>query len=267
MLTKFAERFGFLDQGKDIDNIMENLEIGLRKFAPLGVWHELHYPYRKLQSFIQRFLRPMGRGAVATFTRSRIQERILSEKTATTHRDFLTRFMDLHQASPQNFTLQEVFQICLTQITAGSDTTAISLRAVLYYLYQDPTRLAILRKEIEDKTNSGEASQPITYKETLNLPYLQAVIKEALRLHPATGLPLSREVPQGGAHICGRLFPEGNVVGINAWVAHANRSVFGEEAHEFRPERWLVDTSTSARLDRYFVAVRSSRAPLFFVKG
>ena len=40
------------------------------------------------------------------------------------------------------------------------------------------------------------------------MPYLQACIKEGLRMHPATGLPLARVVPKGGATICGRYFPE-----------------------------------------------------------
>lgn len=41
------------------------------------------------------------------------------------------------------------------------------------------------------------------------MSYLQAVIKEALRMHPATGLPLERVVPAGGATISGYFFPEG----------------------------------------------------------
>jgi hypothetical protein len=41
------------------------------------------------------------------------------------------------------------------------------------------------------------------------MPYLQAVIKEALRVHPATGLPLEQVVPEGGTPLCGRFFPQG----------------------------------------------------------
>lgn len=41
------------------------------------------------------------------------------------------------------------------------------------------------------------------------MEYLQASIKEALRLHPATGLPLARVVPEGGATLSGTYFPAG----------------------------------------------------------
>jgi cytochrome P450 len=49
------------------------------------------------------------------------------------------------------------------------------------------------------------------------MPYLQVVLKEALRMHPATGLPLGRVVPEGGAVIAGRMFPAG--VGVpSSWA-------------------------------------------------
>jgi cytochrome P450 len=41
------------------------------------------------------------------------------------------------------------------------------------------------------------------------MPYLQAVMKEALRVHPATGYPMFRVVPQGGEVLAGQFFPEG----------------------------------------------------------
>jgi cytochrome P450 len=65
--------------------------------------------------------------------------------------------------------------------------------------------LAKLRSEIQD---SGIGSNP-TFKETQAMPYLQAVLKEALRIHPGTGYPLFRVVPKGGAFLAGQFFPEG----------------------------------------------------------
>lgn len=52
-------------------------------------------------------------------------------------------------------------------------------------------------------------------------------------------MPLPRDVPPGGAVLAGKFFPAGTSVGINPWVAHRNKSVFGQDADEFKPERWL----------------------------
>lgn len=66
-----------------------------------------------------------------------------------------------------------------------------------------------LRAEIDEKYAAGELSDPVTFAEAQKLPYLQAVLQEGLRMHPATGLPMWRAVPKGGAELAGRYFPEG----------------------------------------------------------
>lgn len=57
--------------------------------------------------------------------------------------------------------------------------------------------------------SSGEISESLTFSDTQKMPYLQAVIKEAIRVHPAAGLPLQRVVPKGGVKLAGQFFPEG----------------------------------------------------------
>lgn len=97
------------------------------------------------------------------------------------------------------------------------------------------------------------------------MPYLQAVIKEALRLHPATGLPLWRVVPEGGAEISGQYFPAGTTVGLNTWVAHYSEEVFGPDAAVFQPERWTESSEEEIKkMDGYYLPVCSHlrRLPL-----
>lgn len=92
-----------------------------------------------------------------------------------------------------------------SNVGAGSDTTAISLSSILYNLLRSPTCLDRLRAEINA---SGIGPRP-TFKEAQAMPYLQAVLKEALRVHPGTGFPLFRIVPPGGQALAGQFFPEG----------------------------------------------------------
>ena len=62
------------------------------------------------------------------------------------------------------------------------------------------------------------------------MPYLQAVVREGMRLHPSTGYILGRQVPAGGVEIASKFIPEGNVIGINPWVAHVNKEVYGDQS-------------------------------------
>ena len=129
--------------------------------------------------------------------------------TKSDRSDFLTRFLQKHKEDPADMSMEAVMTICFGNIGAGSDTTAISLRAMIYFLFKHPRKLACLRKEIDDMSDKGLISDPITFAESNRMPYLQAVMKEAMRLHPATGLILGREVPRNGTTICGRYFPRG----------------------------------------------------------
>lgn len=92
---------------------------------------------------------------------------------------------------------------------AGSDTTAIALRAVVYFLCKNPDKLHKLQSELDEAESDGRLSEPITYAEAMNLPYLQAVLKEAMRLHPSTGFTMARVVPKGGTVLLGHSLPEG----------------------------------------------------------
>lgn len=67
-----------------------------------------------------------------------------------------------------------------------------------------------------------------------------AVIRESMRMHPGVGLPLERIVPSSGLKTPnGTTLPSGTIVGMSAWVVHMNKTVFGQDAASFVPERWL----------------------------
>jgi cytochrome P450 len=153
--------------------------------------------------------------------------------------DFLQKMMKANQEDPSKVTDHHVFMMGLANIIAGSDTTAVSLSAILYCLLRYPETMRKLRGEIEQlgaQSRCGSPNGRITFKQSQEMPYLQAEMKEALRMCSATGLPLWREVPPGGAEISGSFFPAGTVVGVNTWCSHYNESVF-QDAKQFRPER------------------------------
>ena len=82
-----------------------------------------------------------------------------------------------------------------------------------------------------------------------------------MRIHPATGFILERLVPAGGTTLCGTYLPENTVVGVNSWVIHRNKDVFGTDVDVFRPERWIEGSPEQiAEMTRNMLAV-SSRQP------
>lgn len=213
MIT-YGKRLGFLDKGEDVGNVIEALEDHLSYATLVGIFPSLHQVLFPLKNFIAGG-KGAGRAYVASFTKECMSETRANPKAINlgdsnaTAEDFLTKFLAKHSSSPDIFTSAHVLSGCISNMVAGSDTTAISLSATLYYLLKNPPCMDRLREEVDSFTASGQLSARPTYKESQAMPYLQAVIKEALRLHPATGLPLERVVPKGGASISGQFFPEG----------------------------------------------------------
>lgn len=187
------------------------------------------------------------------FARKRLTERIdpksgamkdSSELSSYVRNDFLSRFLQAHEKDPGFITSDRVLALTVANIFAGSDTTAISLRAVLYFLLKHPDTLEKLLDELSEQKKLGKFKRTddlVSWDEVRELPYLDAVIKEALRCHPATGLTLERVTPPQGVTVCGQLIPGGTIIGCNAWVIHRDARTFGDHPADFRPDRWIVE--------------------------
>lgn len=137
-------------------------------------------------------------------------QRVLSERRKSRNvdrRDLLSRLFKVQKEHPEFDDLD--LQVTITvNIFAGSDTTSIALRAVLYYLTTSPRCYSKLLEEIDEAARSGHLAKKSTLAEAQNLPYLQACIKEAMRLHPSLGTQHTRYVPKGGVNIAGTYLPE-----------------------------------------------------------
>ncbi|KAF2008693.1 cytochrome P450 oxidoreductase [Aaosphaeria arxii CBS 175.79] len=242
----YSERFGFLDNGDDIEGTMAALDRSMLYSTLVGIFPYLH-PY--LYAIMEKLpgTGAAGRTYLMKFVQKKINDRNLAKKQGThdmrsksadndvAPQDFLDKLSEAQQVNPEKVTPYHIFMMGLSNIIAGSDTTAVSLCSVFFHLLTSPSALQKLRQEIDQKCPQG---QRVTFKISQDMPYLQAVIKEALRLHPATGLPLWRVVPEGGFHIEEYSLPAGTNIGINTWVAHYDKRIYGDDAHLFRPERW-----------------------------
>jgi cytochrome P450 len=172
-----------------------------------------------------------------------LQDGSSAEAQETRGVDLLSKFTQAQYEHPETMNDDLVLTTCLSMVLAGSETTAISLSSVFYYLLKTPHTYRKLMREIEEAVRSGIIEDNdeclVSWSASQKLPYLDAVIQEAFRLHPAAGLLLERITPAHGINILGEQVPSGTIVGCNAWVLHRRPEVFGEDVNAFRPERWL----------------------------
>lgn len=155
---------------------------------------------------------------------------------------------------------EQVAHDALTQVLAGQVTVSAAISGIILLLMSNPRVLSTLRKEIDDawvrmNTSEHEEKKIVTWAETLEMPYLQAVIREGLRVFPPTVDPLPRITPPEGDSVevgdRNVFIPGGTRVLTSTWAITRRTDIFGEDADIFRPERWIgLDTSTSVRMQK-----------------
>jgi cytochrome P450 len=196
--------FGLIEAGHDKDGLLHAIHVAAVSYGSMvGLVPEIHPWYLWFQSVIpiESHWRVMQR-----VVKREIDAR-MKGVTTSDRKDFLAKCIELNEAGKLDHST--INNVVAGNIGAGSDTTGISMSAVIYFLMKNPDCLQKLRDEIETAAEQGNLSNPVTFQEGQKLPYLQATIKEALRLHAAVGQILSRVVPEGGAELAGRHFPQG----------------------------------------------------------
>lgn len=99
-------------------------------------------------------------------------------------------------------------------------------------------------------------TQPLTKSLSKNS---QAALKEVMRLHPGVALILERIVPEGGMSVNNYYIPAGTNVGVNPAVIHHDKTIYGADADDFKPERWLEASEERTKaMDRNLLTVRLS---------
>jgi len=149
---------------------------------------------------------------------------------------------------------QWLINICMTNFGAGIETIAITISTFINFVLSDPECQSRIQAEIDSARQAGKIADSIPqYREVKeHLPYLNACLSEAMRLHPAVGAPFARTVPKSGLEVDGYYLPPGTTVGVNPWVLGRSKELYGEDAGIWRPERWLEYSEDKIRaLDKY----------------
>ncbi|TVY81737.1 Cytochrome P450 monooxygenase tropD [Lachnellula suecica] len=119
---------------------------------------------------------------------------------------------------------------------AGSDTTATAIRATMLFAITNPHVYRKLQAEIDSVPRKETI---ISEEQAKNLPYLQATIKEGVRIWPPTTSLTSKVTPQEGDTINGVFIPGGTEIGVCVWGVQRDKKIYGDDSMLFNPDRWL----------------------------
>lgn len=125
------------------------------------------------------------------------------------HGDILGYLEQVRIDKPDEYSEYDMVSTITSNIFAGADTTAIALRSMIHYLCSSPQHMERFSRELSERSVAGLISDPIRMREAEAWPFLQAVMMEALRLHPPFAIHLPRIVPPGGLFVQDNFLPAG----------------------------------------------------------
>lgn len=228
---RFVNSDGVMDeQGLEFKAIVAN---GLKLGASLAMAE--HIPWL-------RWMFPLEEEAFAKHgaRRDRLTRAIMEEHTKARNQsgNVKNHFVDALLTLQDKYDLSEdtIIGLLWDMITAGMDTTAISVEWAMAEIVRNPR---VQKKVQEELDNVVGVDRIMTENDFSNLPYLQCVVKEAMRLHPPTPLMLPHR-SNANVKIGGYDIPKGSNVHVNVWAVARDPAVW-KNAEEFRPERFLEE--------------------------
>lgn len=240
----FGQAFGDLANDADMDSYLESTDKVMASITILcatGLTRLFQWPP------VARLMGPdekseSGFGKIMATARRLIDDRLQSETKSKS--DMLAAFMR------HGLTREDLFTEAWLQIVAGSETTATAIRGTMLYLMSNPRVYAKLQREIDDAVATGLAPGIIPDSVARDLVYLQAVLREGFRMRPPVTDIVPKTVPKCGDTVVvdGKavFLPGGTHIGYSVNGLHSRKDIFGEDAHLFRPERWVEDESNAS---------------------
>ncbi|KAJ7951017.1 putative Cytochrome P450 [Quillaja saponaria] len=214
-----------------LDSIFK-VEFGLKRFLNIGSEAKLKKNVKIIDGFVHGLIKTK-------------REKVTLQQDSNDKEDILSGFLVGSKKDPQKMNDQYLRDIILNFLIAGKDTSANTLSWFFYMLCRNPLVQEKVAQEVKDVTGSQEIEAnidefvaKITEAALEKMHYLHAALTETLRLYPA--------VPRDGRVAeTDDILPDGYRVKNGDAVCYMSYSmgrmtyIWGDDAEEFRPERWL----------------------------
>ncbi|GMS93911.1 hypothetical protein PENTCL1PPCAC_16086, partial [Pristionchus entomophagus] len=141
-------------------------------------------------------------------------------------------------------TVDEVIAQAIVFLLAGYDTTSNALSYTAWMMSRHHDVMKRCQEEIDEVCSESS----ISYEDSQNMRYLDAVCRETLRFYPLAARALSRTCMKDTT-IGEYDIAKGTIVMANTYAVQFSKELWGEDAHEFRPERWMDQEKSVAALN------------------
>nr|WBG67564.1 flavonoid 3'-monooxygenase-like protein [Phalaenopsis hybrid cultivar] len=225
---------------KDMVEEMMNLSsaFNINDFVPGLSWLDLQGLVAKMKKLHRKFDEFLDR--VIEDHKARLTETAdeVSGGGRGRHNDLLSVLIEAkEEAHGEGITLTDadIKPLLQNMFAAGTDTSSNTIEFVLAELIRHPDLLSRAQQELDNVVGRRRL---VAETDLPNLPFLQAVIKETFRHHPAAPLSLPRIISEDH-QIDGYLIPKGATLLINIWAIGRDPIAWPDETLSFRPDRFL----------------------------
>uniref|UniRef100_A0A0E0KJA1 Cytochrome P450 n=1 Tax=Oryza punctata TaxID=4537 RepID=A0A0E0KJA1_ORYPU len=210
-----------------VDEILGRMSTGnlwdympaLRWFDVFGVRNKILAAVSRRDAFLRRLI---------DAERRRLDDGDEGEK-----KSMIAVLLTLQKTEPEVYTDNMITALCANMFGAGTETTSTTIEWAMSLLLKHPETLEKAQAEIDASVGN---SRLITVDDMSHITYLQCIIRETLRLYPATPMLLPHE-SSADCKVGGYNVPRGTMLFVNVYAIHRDPTVW-EEPEKFMPERF-----------------------------
>ncbi|KAK6792720.1 hypothetical protein RDI58_011801 [Solanum bulbocastanum] len=209
-------------------NVCDFLPV-LKWFGYKGIEKRMVSAHKKRNEFLNSLFDEFRQKKVSPISVSEFSTDGNREKKGT----LVETLLSLQESEPEFYTDDLIKSVVLMLFIAGTETTSMTIQWAMRLLLAHPDAFHKLRAEIDSKVGNERL---LNESDFTNLPYLQCVINETLRLYP----PVPLLLPHYSLEDCtigGYDVPKHTILMVNAWAIHRDPEVW-EEPEKFNPERF-----------------------------
>ncbi|KAH8812293.1 cytochrome P450 [Xylogone sp. PMI_703] len=249
-----GESFGFLDKRGDVRDFLKSTYRIFKRWT-LSRYHWITWLAENTAlgrwMFVSGRSDKIGMGIWTTEIHEITKRRIAASSTKEKPRyenSMLDQWLSAKSIDGDVIPISDIEDQLVTDVLGGPYALGVPLAALIFVMasHQDVFKQA--QREVDEafveKRYSGEMP---TYAECCQLPYVDACIREALRVS-STGSPRWRSSPDRPLTLMGKYVPPGTAVSTSPHAISTHKKLYGDNAHVYLPDRWLEASEEQLRL-------------------